>query len=555
MNALLTQFFGSTEPGQPGLGGELPPRLRRLRGRHAPAGWPRRRSSRRSPTRPPPTTVSALQSALRAQYAEPDWLTVISPINDTARIQQRDALVAYILQQLGDGYAQSADHPDHHRGRRHRRDHARAAPATRRRRGRHDRPGRRRRPGHHGDRGRPGGTPITLSAGHPGRAARRHALIFVPPNADRLRHPGQPATSTSSIDTQTQPPVLTSRIRLALSTVQLFIERVIRNLEPQVVRRPTSTPPQWEWMKRYRRLAGQPRGVPVAGELALPGAARRPVAVLPADDEQPAAGRHHRRRGRQRLPRLPHQPRGGRQARTVRPVLPAGHRRHRRDLLRRGAHRRGAPQVLLPRAARSARWTPWTQVKIDCEDMPVTPIVWNGRLFLFWLKAVKQSTAGASRAQHRRRAGARHRPRQPDGQRSATAPRPPRTSAAGQGSVTVQAVLCWTEYYNGKWQPTKTSDVNLPTTIGNFDPSGSGLVRGVPQPLRIVPGPVHGHEPGPDRHTPGQFSLPPDAARSWRSPVTGSTSPAAGFILHNTHSLPVRFDDMIVLAPIIGGRL
>ena len=36
------------------------------------------------------------------------------------------------------------------------------------------------------------------------------------------------------IDTQTQPPVLTSRIRLALSTVQLFIERVLRNLEPQV---------------------------------------------------------------------------------------------------------------------------------------------------------------------------------------------------------------------------------------------------------------------------------------------------------------------------------
>ncbi len=45
--------------------------------------------------------------------------------------------------------------------------------------------------------------------------------------------------------------MLTSRIRLALSAVQLFIERVIRNLEPQV-RPPTSTQAQWEWMKRYR---------------------------------------------------------------------------------------------------------------------------------------------------------------------------------------------------------------------------------------------------------------------------------------------------------------
>ena len=48
-----------------------------------------------------------LQSALRAQYSETDWLTVIGPINDTARIKQRDALVAYILQQLGDRYADS----------------------------------------------------------------------------------------------------------------------------------------------------------------------------------------------------------------------------------------------------------------------------------------------------------------------------------------------------------------------------------------------------------------------------------------------------------------
>ena len=56
---------------------------------------------------PSATTVSALQSALRTRYAEADWLTVIRPINDAARIQQRDALVAYILQKLGDGYAQS----------------------------------------------------------------------------------------------------------------------------------------------------------------------------------------------------------------------------------------------------------------------------------------------------------------------------------------------------------------------------------------------------------------------------------------------------------------
>ena len=43
----------------------------------------------------------------------------------------------------------------------------------------------------------------------------------------------------------------TSRIRLALSTVQLFITRCLMNLEPDVS--PVSIrADRWQWMKRYR---------------------------------------------------------------------------------------------------------------------------------------------------------------------------------------------------------------------------------------------------------------------------------------------------------------
>ena len=43
----------------------------------------------------------------------------------------------------------------------------------------------------------------------------------------------------------------TSRIRLALSTVQLFVTRCLMNLEPEVS--PGSIrPDHWAWMKRYR---------------------------------------------------------------------------------------------------------------------------------------------------------------------------------------------------------------------------------------------------------------------------------------------------------------
>ena len=53
------------------------------------------------------------------------------------------------------------------------------------------------------------------------------------------------------MDVQMEPCMQTSRIRHALSSVQLFIERCLMNLEPRVS--PASiNAKQWEWMKRYR---------------------------------------------------------------------------------------------------------------------------------------------------------------------------------------------------------------------------------------------------------------------------------------------------------------
>src|SRR5262249_41515330 len=53
------------------------------------------------------------------------------------------------------------------------------------------------------------------------------------------------------MDVQMEPCMQTSRVRHALSSVQLFVERCFLNLEPRVS--PASlNPKQWEWMKRYR---------------------------------------------------------------------------------------------------------------------------------------------------------------------------------------------------------------------------------------------------------------------------------------------------------------
>jgi hypothetical protein len=53
------------------------------------------------------------------------------------------------------------------------------------------------------------------------------------------------------MDVQMEPCMQTSRIRHALSSLQLFIERSLMNLEPHVFPAAINAK-RWEWMKRYR---------------------------------------------------------------------------------------------------------------------------------------------------------------------------------------------------------------------------------------------------------------------------------------------------------------
>src|SRR5260370_40725763 len=53
------------------------------------------------------------------------------------------------------------------------------------------------------------------------------------------------------MDVQMEPCMQTSRIRHALSSLQLFIERCMMSLEPHATLSPTQAK-RWTWMKRYR---------------------------------------------------------------------------------------------------------------------------------------------------------------------------------------------------------------------------------------------------------------------------------------------------------------
>jgi hypothetical protein len=172
--------------------------------------------------------------------------------------------------------------------------------------------------------------------------------------------------------------------------------------------------------------------------------------------------------------------------------------------------------------------------------MPVTPIVWNGRLFLFWLKVTKQTSPGKPTLLPAPAAGSNQDlASMPVGDLNSFI-----TTATGVSSsacVTVQAVLCWAEFYNGQWQPTKTSDVNLPTAINVFDPTGNGSFESCRNLFSIVPAQTQSASYLSTEYG-IQFALPQDALLLAITGSTGANCP--GFILHNTHSLPVRFDDI-----------
>jgi hypothetical protein len=481
---------------------------------------------------PTPATVAALQSALRALYAPSDWLNVIKPINDATRIQQRDALVAYILQQLGDKYANSlitlqtnADAP--------------AGSATL---SFTSTAGLQQNMGVQGMNIPPNdavasvaANTVTLSIALAADVPSGTNVVFVPPNAANI------ATADSLyefflVDVETQPPVETSRIRLALSSVQLFVERILRNLEPQVL--PTDIDGSlWTWMKRYRVWQAN-REVflwpenwlyPELRDDQSPIFQQMMSALLQGDMTEDAAASAYLDylSNLELVAKLEpcglfYVPASGDSSETSYIVTRTA-----------GAHRK-----YYFRQKQYGNWTPWEEIKIDCEDMPITPVVWNGRLLLFWLKIQKTTT-----------------------------PQPPQTSspltngrnsgqlvtsfslddfaafgAAGAGQQThnniiVSAVLCWSEYYNGKWQPQKSSDVNVPANLCSvsgtqFDttgPSSFDVIRNLITitPVNLPPG-----------------LLPSDALILSISAPDSSIS--GGFVMYNTHSLPVRWDDLTV---------
>jgi hypothetical protein len=428
---------------------------------------------------PTPAGASNLRSALRAQYADADWLTLVKRINDSMRARQRDALVAYALHHLGQRLAtKSIDTPD-----------------------------------------------------------RLYEYLLM--------------------DVEMAPCGQTSRVRLALSSIQLFIERALRSLEPEVDPSHISAD-QWEWMKRYRvwqanrevflwpenwldpELRDDPSpifketmGDLLQGDVTNDAAASALLAYL--------ANLHE-------VAKL--EPCG--MYYTPGDPMAAGSVTH---VIARTA---GSKRKYFYRRQELGSWTPWDELKLGIEDDPVVPILWNDRLLLFWLQILKQAPSPPESGSDDDSDSPPPKPKEPkfeetrhwskadwadwwhsverynayewkhknekepkkltdsnvnDLHQSAKA-------SSGDPAVTVQAVLCWSEYHDGKWLAPTTSDVNAPAILGMFAPHGPRAFDRSKLRLRVA-------------------VLPDGALLAHLALDSELDHPGSGFLLYNTHSLPL----------------
>jgi hypothetical protein len=328
----------------------------------------------------------------------------------------------------------------------------------------------------------------------------------------------------------------TSRIRHALSSVQLFIERCLMNLETKVSPSAINAK-QWAWMKRYRVWE-----------------ANRKVFLYPENWLEPELRDDQSPFFKEAMSELLQgditEDRAAvtllnylSKLEEVAKLEPCGihfvendTQKLEDDVAHVVARTAGANRKYFYRRLEFGNWTPWEQIKLDIEDNPVIPVIWRDRLFLFWLRIIKQAPLGnTAMANSSSRIKRNDNDNDTDSGSSESASGDSndnrnsvdntilneiekRSKEAANIKIAVQSVLCWSEYYNGKWQGTKTSDINKPTSLGEVLVNSQGSFDR--SKLKL------------------SFFEESDGLR-----IHINRQIQSSFLLYNTHSLPVRGEE------------
>ncbi|MEI6575771.1 MAG: neuraminidase-like domain-containing protein [Bacteroidota bacterium] len=249
------------------------------------------------------------------------------------------------------------------------------------------------------------------------------------------------------IDVQMDACMMTSRIRAAMSTLQLFIQRCLMNLEPEVSA-DSINPQQWDWMKRYRvweanrkvflypenwlepelrdgkssffkELEGELLSADIDDELAET-AFLNYLKKLDDVAKLEIIGTY-----------LQEDPKGNQQD----------------DILHVIGRTNGMTRQYYYRRYEFGYWTAWEKVTASIEGDHVFPVIWKSRLFLFWLNVMVK----------------------PAGPEPGSLTNLEGKDWSGSARKNVEINMCWAEYYKGKWASPKSSELSDPIRIDGLD--------------------------------------------------------------------------------------
>lgn len=254
----------------------------------------------------------------------------------------------------------------------------------------------------------------------------------------------------------------TSRIVQANATIQHFVQRCILNLEPGVEVDADADEDwlQWRWMNRYRLWEAN-RKVFCYPENWIEPALRRDKSPFYRDLENDLLQSEVTREAaadafRTYLEKLAgvarldvvgvyHEVRSGSENATTLHVV--------------GRKQGNPPSHYYRQWIDSSRWTAWSKIDLDITSDHVLPVVWNQRLYLFWVVA----STKPDRTQQN-----------PSMQMSSQVP--------GGATTHLEVQLAWSEYKGNKWLPSQTAPQTL-VFPGEVEPHQVTLKSSVVEPL------------------------------------------------------------------------
>jgi hypothetical protein len=272
------------------------------------------------------------------------------------------------------------------------------------------------------------------------------------------------------IDVEMDACMQTSRIRQALSTVQLFIARCLMNLEPAVSPSLIDTT-QWTWMKRYRVWQAN-REVflypenwlePELRDNKSPLFAELEAELLKSDitDDLAEEAYLNYLKKLDDIARLEI-------VGTYLEEHPAKHTGEIDDnVLHVFGRTKGKTRQHYYRRYEHGYWTPWDKMALNIEGDLLVPVIWKSQLFAFWLTSVPKPQGAAPSASNLKWGDLSNQ------------------KWSDSAKLTVELTLSWAEYYQGKWTSPKSLELKQPmrlTDLDQFEPEKLKMLRSTAQP-------------------------------------------------------------------------